>query len=372
MAFSWVSTSQISRSVWWKLCETKQRTDIIRFLLGGAAVVLPFGKLYGLFDAKWLYITSSALFNIGSALCGAAPNMDALIVGRVLAGMGGNGMYLGVMTLLSVNTSDRERPGYLSFVGLVWGIGTVLGPVVGGAFVESPATWRWAFYINLCVSGLFAPVYLLWIPSFKPRTGTKMLGVLGEFDIVGTVLSIGAIMTLIMAINLGGALYAWNSGRTIALFVVSLVLFVSFGVQQGFSIFTSPTSRIFPVQFLKNWNAVLLFACAAAVNTSGFIPIYYVPLYFQFARGDNAIEAAVRLLPLIFVLSAAILANGHLMGRFSYFQPWYIFGSVLTLIGAVLLCKGHPSTAVHPYSQLHCCLISLELGTNPEQREFRP
>jgi MFS family permease len=87
-----------------------------RFLLGGAAVVLPFGKLYGLFDAKWLYIMSSALFNIGSALCGAAPNMNALIIGRVLAGMGGNGMYLGVMTLLSVNTSDRERPGYLSFV----------------------------------------------------------------------------------------------------------------------------------------------------------------------------------------------------------------------------------------------------------------
>lgn len=59
---------------------------------------------------------SSALFNVGSALCGAAPNMDALIIGRVLAGMGGNGMYLGVMTLLSVNTSDRTRPGYLSFV----------------------------------------------------------------------------------------------------------------------------------------------------------------------------------------------------------------------------------------------------------------
>lgn len=91
-------------------------TEIGSFLLGGAAVVLPLGKLFGLFDAKWLYVGSSVLFNVGSAICGAAPTMDALIVGRVLAGMGGNGMYLGVMTLLSVNTSDRERPGYLSFV----------------------------------------------------------------------------------------------------------------------------------------------------------------------------------------------------------------------------------------------------------------
>jgi MFS family permease len=309
--------------------------------------------LYGLFDAKWLYILSSILFNVGSALCGAAPNMNALIIGRVLAGMGGNGMYLGVMTLLSVNTSDRERPGYLSFVGLVWGIGTVLGPVVGGAFVESSATWRWAFYINLCVAGLFAPVYMLWIPSFKPRAGTKALTLAREFDILGTVLSIGAITAVIMATNLGGTLYAWNSGQIIALFVVSFSLFILFGAQQSFTVFTGLTTRIFPIQFMKNWNAVILFCCASAVNAASFVPIYYVPLYFQFTRGDSAIMAAVRLLPLIFVLSAAILANGHLMARFSYFQPWYIFGSVLTLIGGVLMCKSRaPAFEANPLFSL--------------------
>jgi hypothetical protein len=141
-----------------------------------------------------------------------------------------------------------------------------------------------------------------------------------------------------MAINFGGALYPWGSGQTIALFVVSGVLFVIFGIQQSLTIFTSVSTRIFPCQFLKNFNAVLLYMCASAVNTAGFIPIYYIPLYFQFTRGDDAIKAAVRLLPLIFVLSAAILANGHLMSRFSYFQPWYIVGSILTLVGAVLLC----------------------------------
>ena len=166
-----------------------------------------------------------------------------------------------------------------------------------------------------------------------------MTSLLREFDVVGTILSIGAIITLIMAINFGGALYPWNSGPTIALFVVSAVLFILFGIQQGMTIFTSLGSRIFPYQFLRNLNAVFLFICASAVNTAGFIPIYYVPLYFQFSRGDDAIKAAVRLLPLIVVLSAAILANGHLMSRLSYFQPWYIFGSVLTLIGGVLFCK---------------------------------
>ncbi|KAK0643305.1 major facilitator superfamily domain-containing protein [Cercophora newfieldiana] len=332
----------------------------VGFLLGGSAVVLPFGRLYGSFNAKWLYIASMVLFEVGSAICGAAPNMDALIVGRVLAGMGGNGMYLGVMTLLSVNTSDRERPGYLSFVGLVWGIGTVLGPVVGGAFVESPATWRWAFYINLVIGALFSPVYLFWIPSFSPRPGTSKKTLAQEFDIVGSILSMGGIASIVMAINLGGALYAWNSPQIIILFVISFVLFLVFGIQQSYTISTSTTTRIFPTQFLRNWNAVLLFCCAAAVNTAGFIPIYYVPLYFQFSRGDSAITAAVRLLPLIFVLSAAILANGYFMARLSYFQPWYIAGSVLALVGGVLLSR---ITTATPEAQIYGFEVFVGLGT---------
>jgi MFS family permease len=79
-------------------------------------VVMPMGKLYTLFNAKWLYIGSVILFMAASALCGAAPTMDAEIVGRVFAGAGGNGMYIGVVTLLSVNTSNKERPMYLSLV----------------------------------------------------------------------------------------------------------------------------------------------------------------------------------------------------------------------------------------------------------------
>lgn len=85
-------------------------------MIGGVAVTLPFGKLFGLYNVKWLYVFSLVLFMAGSALCGAAPTMNAMIVGRVIAGIGGNGMYIGVITLLSVNTTPQERPLYLSLV----------------------------------------------------------------------------------------------------------------------------------------------------------------------------------------------------------------------------------------------------------------
>ena len=85
-------------------------------MIGGVSFVLPFGSMYAMFDAKQMYITCILLFSIGSALCGAAPDIDAFIVGRVIAGIGGIGIYLGVMTLLSCNTTGKERPMYLGLV----------------------------------------------------------------------------------------------------------------------------------------------------------------------------------------------------------------------------------------------------------------
>lgn len=101
----------------------------IAFLVAAVSTNLIWGKIYGQFNAKWLYIGNVFLFEVGSALCGAAPTMNALIGGRVLAGLGGAGLYIGVMTLLSVNTTEHERPVYIGMTGMTWGLGTVLGPV---------------------------------------------------------------------------------------------------------------------------------------------------------------------------------------------------------------------------------------------------
>jgi MFS family permease len=123
----------------------------VGFTAGGLCLLLPLGKIYSLFDPKYVYLISALLFFVGSALCGAAHDMNTMIVGRVIAGIGGNGLYMGSVTLLSLNTSSRERPVYLSLNGLIWGIGTVLGPILGGLFEKANAGgWRWAFYINLC------------------------------------------------------------------------------------------------------------------------------------------------------------------------------------------------------------------------------
>jgi MFS family permease len=309
----------------------------VGFMVGSIVTVLPLGKLFSKYNAKWLYVISVILFLASSALCGAAPSMSAMIVGRVFLGMSGNGIYFGIMTLLSVYT--------VSLVGLVWGIGTVLGPVVGGAFDK--VSWRWAFYLNLIIGGVFAPVYLFLLPSFDPQPkAVSFFGRAKNFDFVGAALSIASILCLVMAINFGNALYAWNSGQIISMFVLSFVLLVAFGVQQKFAWCTTKAERMFPTHLVRNREANLLFICAACANTAGFLPIYYLPVYFQFSRGDSALKAAVRLLPLITILSATIIANGYLMSKLGYYQPWYIGGAALALAGNVLASRIDMHTSV--------------------------
>ena len=113
------------------------------FPMASVAVILFFGRAYGLFEIKTLILASLVVFEAGSALCGAAPTSNALIVGRVIAGMGGSGMYVGALTYISVFTTNSEASLYNALIGLAWGVGAILGPVVGGAFSDSKATWRW-------------------------------------------------------------------------------------------------------------------------------------------------------------------------------------------------------------------------------------
>ena len=97
--------------------------------------VLPWGKVYGVFNAKFVYIFNILLFEVGSAVCGAAPNMTTLILGRVIAGVGGSGMYSGTLSFVAMLTTIEERPIYMAGSTVIWGIGSVLGPVVSFIFL---------------------------------------------------------------------------------------------------------------------------------------------------------------------------------------------------------------------------------------------
>ncbi|KAK3314412.1 major facilitator superfamily domain-containing protein [Apodospora peruviana] len=320
----------------------------VGFTLGSTVAILPLGKSFGIFDTKWLFIGCLTLFAAMSALCGAAPTMQAMIVGRVFAGAGGAGMYLGTINLFISLCSAKEQPFYLSLIGFVYGGGCILGPLVGGAFTDSDATWRWAFYLNLVIFAVAAPIYVFLLPSLPKRPDTTWTQKLRGLDWLGIALSAGLWICFTLAFSFGGIIWAWDDGRTIALIVLFGTFTICLVATQYFSLFTNKIDRIFPCDLLTNPQLIIQYIClAAGGGASMFVSVYYIPLYFLFVYGDSGTQAAVRLLPFICFYVAGVLLCGAILGRTGYHILWYITaGLCLTAGGAAMYTvRVHTPTA---------------------------
>lgn len=316
------------------------------FSLGSVCAILLLGNLYNSFNIKWVFITTVVLFEVGSAICGAAPNMSTLIVGRVIAGVGGSGIYLGSLNYFLAMTAPEERGFYMALIGSCWGVGAILGPVIGGAFATSSATWRWAFYINLVIFALSAPAYVFCLPSIHPSQGVSVRARLARLDFVGYLLGAGTYVTFLLAISMAGGQWEWNDGRTIATFVVFGVTLTAYILQQAFALFTTKAHRAFPAHLLRERTQVLLYIETAAGTTTLFVAMYFIPIYFQFTNGDSALKAAVRLLPFVIVAITVNLASGYFLSAIKVYMLIFVTGGIfLTVGGALLTTYLNPSTS---------------------------
>ncbi|KAI1300922.1 major facilitator superfamily domain-containing protein [Xylaria venustula] len=330
------------------------------FPLGSVSVILFLGKLYETFNSKWNLITTVVLFEVGSALCGAAPSMTAIIVGRVIAGIGGSGIYLGSLQYFAIMTDEKERGLYMSLIGAFWGLGAVLGPIIGGAFSQSSATWRWAFYVNLPIGALTILPFIFWLPSFHPIKGISILKRLATIDFVGFILGAGTWISFLLALTMAGSTWPWKDGRTIATFVVFGVVLVAYATQQTFSIFTTPARRMFPIHLLRDRTQILLYVVTAAGTTAVFVIIYYLPIYFQFVNGDGAITAAVRLLPFVAVAVVFNVSAGSLLHLIKFYSIIYIIGGVFMVAGGGPLVASLNSNA--PTSLIYGLTVLAAVG----------
>ncbi|ORY16260.1 major facilitator superfamily domain-containing protein [Clohesyomyces aquaticus] len=304
------------------------------YLLTTCATQLIYGKFYTFYSIKWVYISALAIFELGSLICGIAPNSNALIVGRAIAGVGAAGIFSGAILIVANTVPLQQRPTYMGLIGGMYGIASVAGPLMGGAFTDH-LTWRWCFYINLPFGALTAAFI---IPFFSvPRRGKKNEGTwreqLEKFDIYGTIVFLPCIVCLLLALTWGGSKYAWNSGTIIALLVVFAILAIAFvGIQ-----FWRQENSTVPPRIFANRNVWGSAWFGAMVGASFFVMVYYLPIWFQAIKGVSATKSGIMNLPAILGVVIMSMAAGILTTLLGYYTPFMLLSSVFMAIGGGLL-----------------------------------
>jgi EmrB/QacA subfamily drug resistance transporter len=305
------------------------------YMLTSAGFILLYGRIYTFFPTKPVFLSGIFLFEIGSAICGAAQTSTMLIIGRAIAGLGSSGIFTGAILIMLNTVPLHRRPLLQGLFGACFGVASVAGPLLGGAFTGSKATWRWCFYINLPLGGLtiLVVIFLLKLEESKPKLA-NWKETAKNLDPLGTVLFLPAITCLLLALEWGAAEYSWSSPRLIALLVVFAVLFVAFVVWQYF---TRNTTATVPARILFQRSVAFGGASQFCVGSTMLTVSIYIPLWFQAIKQVSAMQSGINTIPLVLSVVVGSIMSGGLTQRIGYYTPFMIVGSSLMAVGTGLL-----------------------------------
>ncbi|OAA51164.1 Major facilitator superfamily domain, general substrate transporter [Beauveria brongniartii RCEF 3172] len=299
------------------------------YLLTTASSQLLVGKFYAFFNIKWVFLIALFMFGIGSAICGAAPNSIALILGRAIAGCGNAGLLSGALLIMAHSVPLARCSLFTAITGGVYGVAAIAGPPLGCVFTDK-LSWRWCFYINIPIGAIVLLVVAVFsrtphVPQ-RPKP-TSFWARIKRFDPIGTVVFMPAIVCILLALQWGGTTYAWKNGKDIALFVLFGVLILAFPVVQRWAQDNATVPpRIFKLRTI--WS------CAQYQFSLG-----------QAVQGVSAIESGKRTLPMLIGNMVGTTIAGVAVTIIGYYAPFMIAETVLTSIGGGLLTLLDPSVS---------------------------
>jgi EmrB/QacA subfamily drug resistance transporter len=299
---------------------------ITAYLLASTASTPIWGKAGDLYGRKRLFQLAIVVFLVASALCGLSRNIFELIAFRGLQGVGGGGLLSLAFAIIGDVIPPRERGRYQGYFGAVFGVSSVIGPLAGG-FAVDHLTWRYIFYVNLPlgIAALIVTNRVLRLPVRKRDV---------NIDWWGAILLVAGVSCILLAVQLGGTTYSWESWQIIGLFVLGALVVAGFVLREAVAPEPILPLGLFRLRIFTVSN-IISFVSGIAM----FGALAFLPQYLQLVHGVSATESGLLLLPLLVGLLAMSISSGIFISRTGRYRWFPLAGTIIVTIGLALLSR---------------------------------
>ncbi|GAA5954646.1 hypothetical protein JCM3765_003841 [Sporobolomyces pararoseus] len=304
------------------------------YTLASTALIPWTGGFAYIFGRRPVMIGSILLFALGSALCGAAQNVDMMIAGRTVQGAGGGG----ISTLCAIIVVDlvpiAERGPFFGLMAAIWGGASAVGPPVGGA-LSSAGQWRWLFYLNLPICAIAVVLVFCFLRVKTPKTTWREK--LAQMDWYN-LLFVASATSAILGLTWGGVTYSWTSFHTLVPLILGLAGIVLFIYLERFS--KHPTV---PFTILTHYTSVAGYIICFLHSLLVLAVLYFFPVYLQSVVGDSAIQSGVHSFTLSFTIAPLAMIVGFSIAKTGHYKTQTVLGLTLIIVGMGLmtLLTGH-------------------------------